>query len=160
MTCFAPNEMRAGRHNAKKEKKPATLGSLGKRTLRKHDWIAPDDRLTNVSPRSRTSRVMKAHRETLGLLSKSTCLIFVEPLGAGSLYNFIKTQKQSLYTHRHSIRVFPSYLLAFGLPLLERMLFLVLELHCPRLRVGIATRRSSLGLVDRTLSSRSSRQLR
>lgn len=36
------------------------------------------------------------------------------------------------YTHGHSIRVFPSDLLALGLPLLERMLLFVLELHCPR----------------------------
>lgn len=36
-------------------------------------------------------------------------------------------------THRHAIRVFPSYLFALGLPFLERVLLFVLELHDPRL---------------------------
>lgn len=33
-------------------------------------------------------------------------------------------------THGHPIRIFPSDLLALGLPLFERVLLLVLELHC------------------------------
>lgn len=37
-------------------------------------------------------------------------------------------------THRHSIGIFPTYLLTLGLSFLERMLLLVLKLHCPRSR--------------------------
>jgi len=36
-------------------------------------------------------------------------------------------------THGHAIRIFPSNLLALGLPFLKRMFFFVLEFHCPRL---------------------------
>jgi len=41
-------------------------------------------------------------------------------------------KKSRFATHGHPVGVFPSDLLALGLPLFERMLLFILELHCPR----------------------------
>lgn len=66
-------------------------------------------------------------------------------------------RKSRSTTHGHSIRIFSSYLLALGLPLLERMLLLVLKLHRPPVYARDSRHkrdaRSPSALVVRTLSS-------